>query len=88
MSLGLPQPRTWGGRRRGSGRKRSGAIARVGHRTRPAVTRHLPVHVTLRVREHVWNLRSARCHGVIAAALGEARALRVVQYSVQGDHCT
>ncbi len=48
-----------------------------------------PVHVTLRMAEHVWNLRSLRAYRVIDAAVrGVHRrsALRVVHFSVQGNH--
>ncbi|WP_240475413.1 hypothetical protein [Vulgatibacter incomptus] len=51
-------------------------------------SRH-PVHVTLRVLDDVWNLRSRRCFRVIEAALfrGSNRlGLRLTHYSVQGNH--
>lgn len=51
--------------------------------------RYTPVHVTLRVRVHVWNLRSRRCHAVIVAALRGVHGrpgFRVVHFSVQGNH--
>jgi len=47
------------------------------------------VHVTLRVREHVWNLRSRRCFSVIESAFAAARerfGMRIVHFSVQGNH--
>jgi len=47
------------------------------------------VHVTLRVLEDVWNLRSHRCYRRIercfAAALGRF-GLRLIEFSVQGNH--
>ena len=49
----------------------------------------MPLHVTLRVAEHVWNLRSRRSFRVIAAALrvgADRFDVRVVQFSVQGNH--
>ena len=49
----------------------------------------MPVHVTLRVAEHVWNLRSRRAFRVIRAALAvgaDRFGVRVVQLSVQGNH--
>ncbi len=49
----------------------------------------LPVHVTLRVRADVWNLRSRRCYTALAKAFCAGRArfgLRLCQYSVQGNH--
>jgi REP element-mobilizing transposase RayT len=48
-----------------------------------------PVHVTLRARDHVWNLRTRRCHAIIAAALRAVlgrRGFRVVYFSLQGNH--
>jgi REP element-mobilizing transposase RayT len=47
------------------------------------------VHVTLRVRGHVWNLRSQRCYNVIARAFRrgcDRFGLRLTHYSVQGNH--
>ena len=49
----------------------------------------MPLHVTLRVAEHVWNLRSRRSFRVIEAALrggADRFGVRVVQFSVQGNH--
>ena len=49
----------------------------------------MPLHVTLRVAEHVWNLRSRRSFRAIAAGLGvgaDRFGVRVVQFSVQGNH--
>ena len=86
--LGL-ELRTWGGKRKGAGRKPSGPRAGVSHRVRPALRRRLPVHVTLRMAEHVWNLRSRRSFRVIRAALetgADRFGVRVVQLSVQGNH--
>jgi hypothetical protein len=43
----------------------------------------------MRVLDHVWNLRSRRCHAVVEAALTgmlDRRDFRVVHYSVQGNH--
>jgi len=49
----------------------------------------MPVHVTLRVAEHVWNLRSRRSFRVFERALyagADRFGSRVVQFSVQGNH--
>ena len=81
--------RTWGGRRRGAGRRPAQERARVSHVTRETVRPHQPVHVTLRMAEHVWNLRSERSYAVIHRALEAARRrpdARVVHFSVQGNH--
>ncbi len=48
-----------------------------------------PVHVTLRVLPHVWNLRSQRVLRVVEAALEGVKAwreFRVVHFSIQGEH--
>jgi putative transposase len=81
--------RTWGGKRRGAGRKPAGARAGVPHDRRPKLKPHNPVHATLRVLPHVWNLRSRRCFGAIAIAFAAGRdrnGFRLVHFSVQGNH--
>jgi REP element-mobilizing transposase RayT len=86
LELALP---IRGGKRRGAGRKPKGARAGVSHHGRPKLTLHHPAHVTLRVREHVWNLRSQRCWHLIEAALAVCRQrglMRVTHVSVQGNH--
>jgi REP element-mobilizing transposase RayT len=48
-----------------------------------------PVHVTIKVARHVFNLRARRCYRVVEQALytGAERArMKLVQFSVQGDH--
>src|SRR6266568_4969813 len=69
LSLDLPTRSGWGGARPGSGRKPRGKEAGVSHERVLEPDARLPVHVTVRAREHVWNLRSRRGHAVIAAAL-------------------
>jgi putative transposase len=81
--------RTHGGKRKGAGRKRRSSET-VPHASRPVFDggRH-PLHVTLRVGRGVWNLRSQRGFNCIRGALAEERrrgTLRVVHYSVQGNH--
>src|SRR3979490_1470971 len=66
--LGL-EFRTWGGKRACAGRKLQGARAGVAHRSRDEWTRPMPLHVTLRMAPHVYNLRSRRSFRVIGAAL-------------------
>ncbi len=49
----------------------------------------MPLHVTLRMAPHVYNLRSRRSFRVIEAALrigGDRFDVRVIQFSVQGNH--
>ncbi len=81
--------RGWGGARKNAGRKPNGPRAGVSHLAREPFARLLPVHVTVRVAEHVYNLRSRRCFSVLArafAAAAERFGVRIVQFSVQGDH--
>ena len=81
--------RTWGGKRAGAGRKPRGDRACVAHRSRGAWTRPVPLHVTLRMASHVYNLRSRRSFRVIAAALrvgADRFDVRVIEFSVQGNH--
>jgi putative transposase len=88
-SLPLPKARTWGGARKGAGRKPSGARAGVSHASRPALPSRYPVHVTLRLMPHVWNLRSKRGFRVVSRALTAASArfgMRISEYAVLGNH--
>ena len=85
--LSLPRTAGWGGRRKGAGgRKKPGSG--VSHRRRRRFT-NLPVHVTLRVRRDVWNLRSRRCFRALHRAFVHADArlgLQLCHFSVQGNH--
>lgn len=87
LSLELP---CWGGARRGAGRKPADGRTRVPHVRREEVRPSQPVHVSLRMADHVWNLRSERAYRVIDAALRGAQrrraGFRVVHFSVQGNH--
>jgi REP element-mobilizing transposase RayT len=81
--------RTWGGARKGAGRLPKEARAGVSHLRRPEFSRHHPLHVTVRMREGVWGLRSQRCFKVIARAFwsGSDRfGFRLVHYAVMGNH--
>jgi REP element-mobilizing transposase RayT len=81
--------RTWGGRRKGAGRKPTRERAGVGHRRREVLKARFPVHVTWRMRSDVWNLRTRRCFTALAAAFWGGRerfGFRLVHFSVQGNH--
>ena len=86
MELKLP---TWGGKRDRAGRKPAGAKALVSHAARgPHSNRH-PVHVTLRMRDEVWNLPTRRCYRIIEKAFfvgADRLGMRLTHYSVQGNH--
>ena len=78
-----------GGAREHAGRPPNGASAGVSHLARPRFSRTTPVHVTVRMARHVYNLRSGRCFSAIGRALGAAAerfGVRIVQFSVQGNH--
>ena len=78
-----------GGKRKGAGRKPSGARAGVSHLRREQFGRALPVHVTMRMARHVYSLRSRRAFSVIARAMSKAAerfGVRIVKFSVQGNH--
>src|SRR5712692_9579961 len=86
LQLRLP---TWGGKRRGAGRKPSGARALVSHASRPLLDRRTPVHVVLRVLDDVPSLRAVEVFPEVCAALraaNERTDFRVVHYSVLHNH--
>ena len=75
-----------GGRRAGAGRPRGD---RVSHAARERFKQAMPVHVTLRVLDHVWNLRSGRSFRRIRRCFEKARGrfgARLIEFSVQGNH--
>ena len=81
--------RTWGGKRKNAGRKPNGSRTGVSHLRRESFERTCPVHVTLRTSDRVYNLRSRRCFAAIGssiAAAAERFGVRIVQFSVMGNH--
>jgi len=86
--LPLPFPFTWGGARRGAGRKRS-ERGNTPHLPRPRHRATEPVHVTLRARfaplrsQHVFpSVRLA----LLRAGRRYADSFRLLHFSVQHDH--
>ena len=80
--------RTWGGARKGAGRKPAGAKAGAPHTRRPKVDDRVPLHLTMRVAG-VPSLRSQQCIKVMRAAFrgGKERfGFRLVHYAVQPNH--
>src|SRR5512142_2895451 len=78
-----------GGVREGAGRPPKGERAGVVHAARPRFDRRMPVHVTVRMAEWVWNLRSGRAMAVLRRALVQSAdrfGARVVQFAVLGNH--
>jgi REP element-mobilizing transposase RayT len=89
LRLALPTPSTHGGARRNAGRKPRGDRAGVSHHGRDEMSAETPIHVSLRLLPHVWNLRSRRSLAAIAPALAGVkvwREFRVVHFSVEGNH--
>jgi len=81
--------RSWGGKRRGAGRKPQGAKAGVPHRPRPALASRFPVHVTLRVRKGLPSLRSRKAYKAVEQALlrgCERQGFRLVHFCILKNH--
>jgi putative transposase len=79
---------TWGGRRRGAGRKPAPGRRTVPHRSRGAHLTRCPAHVTLRAARGLPSLRDGRVFVAIRTALAASsqRPFRLLHYSVQADH--
>ena len=89
LQLSLPQPRSWGGRRAGGGRKLTpGRRPSVPHRARPVHIAAHPVHVTLRSGRAVRCLRAGGVFPAVRRALTAASrgGFRILHFSVQDDH--
>ena len=81
--------RSWGGVRPGAGPKLQRSAPGVPHRPRTPLRPYHPVHVTLRVLEHVWNLRSQRSFVIVHRAVEAVRRrkdLRIVHFTILGNH--
>jgi REP element-mobilizing transposase RayT len=85
----LALPKTWGGARKGAGRKLVGVRRSVPHRARPKHAAGNPVHVTLRSAfrplrsQHVF---PTICLAIRGAVLRDPARFRVLHFSVQWDH--
>jgi REP element-mobilizing transposase RayT len=99
FSLPTPAPKaTRGGKRKNAGRKPRRSGTWVGHVPRPWHDAHHPVHVTLRVRRGISNLRGHALARTITEGLRRAaqstharpaarrETFRVVHYSIQPNH--
>src|SRR3982750_5033843 len=71
MRLPLAAARTWGGARKGAGRKPRGRPS-MPHVTRPKVDPHFPVQVTIRATPGLPSLRSPRLFGALRGATARA----------------
>jgi putative transposase len=88
LALPLRERNTWGGRRRGAGRKpNNSARPLVSRKSRPKLRGSDAIHVTLRVRPEIPSLRVL--NGWVRAALlagAEKPDFRVIHFSIQGNH--
>ena len=78
-----------GGWRKNAGRKPVGVEAGIPHARRQRIERLLPIHVTVRMATHVYNLRSKRSFSVVGRAIAVAAdrfGMRILEFSVQGNH--
>ena len=78
-----------GGRRRGAGRKPTGARAGTTHLSRPTVKASHALHVTLRVASDLTSLRRPAMYKAIRAAssiTARRDAFRIVHLSIQRTH--
>ena len=87
LRLPLKATRTWGGTRKGAGRKPRGRPC-TPHVTRPKIDPRYPVQVTIRAAPGLPSLRSARVFGALRRAIARASIdrFRVIHFSIQQDH--
>ncbi len=80
--------RSWGGARKGAGRKRVGARKCVPHRKRIALKSYQPQHTTMRLVDAVASVRRWRVFAEIVAAIHASHrdGFRVIEFSVQDGH--
>lgn len=86
LELHMP---TWGGARPGAGRKVQRSRASVPHVVRPEVRSWNPLHITMRVREGLPDLRDRASWAAIIRTLRSFRgrfALRFIHFSVLANH--
>jgi REP element-mobilizing transposase RayT len=80
--------KSWGGARKGAGRKPKGPRAMVEHSVRPDFKARFPVHVTVRLVEGLPSLRTGKLlvalHDCFARA--EKDLFRVCHFSIQENH--
>jgi putative transposase len=82
-----------GGYRANAGRKKSvpsHTRTRTPHRARPALSRHVPVHITLRAARGLPSFREQVMARAIGRAIRAMRAVRedfgIVEFSIQSNH--
>ena len=80
--------RSWGGKRKGAGRKPKGTRAGVPHVPRKQ-QRRTPAHVTMRVASGRPSLRGSRSFCALKEVFRKGKerfGLRIIHFSVQGNH--
>lgn len=78
-----------GGRRQGAGRKPNGDRAGVPHDPRQPLAARFPVHVTLKLREHLPPLRRRDAYAALRVAFAagcDRNGFRLIHYAVLNDH--
>src|SRR5262245_4042255 len=88
LLLQLREPKRWGGRRDGAGRK-AGERPAVRHLSRAEFRRPTPAHVTLRMCRDLPSLRTVPIVREIERSFAkgcERPGFRLVHYSLQGNH--
>ena len=87
LRLPLAAVRTWGGARKGAGRKPRGRPS-MPHVTRPKIDPRYPVQVTIRATPGLPSLRSPRLFSALRWAITRASVdrFRVIHFSIQQDH--
>jgi hypothetical protein len=88
VQLPLRERPRWGGKRRGAGRKPTGAVS---HASRPLLASRFPVHVTLKVDSSLDTLREPPLLLVVEECLRKGKEqveqpFRLVHYSIQEHH--
>ena len=85
----LPFRALHGGRRPGAGRKPNGDRAGVPHGARAALAARFPVHVTVKLREHLPPLRRRDAYSALRVAFAagcDRNGFRLIHYAVLNDH--
>jgi REP element-mobilizing transposase RayT len=81
--------KTWGGKRKGAGRKPKGEKAGVSHEVRPVIRPDNVVHVTLKPDAKIGYLRKReprRLFNWALSVVGERKDFRICHISIQGNH--
>ena len=87
LRLPLAVARTWGGARKGAGRKPRGRPS-MPHVARPKIDARYPLQVTIRATPGLPSLRSPRVFGALQRTIARASVdrFRVIHFSIQQDH--